>query len=170
MWVLADAASFQKTGGLVSDHPEPLRGVVALENQQRLLLPPAVPVSPQACPAYFCHLVPDGARRLQPVDVERSVIERGRGSSDAVSVMLIEMLEKSCDRKARDPGAPNVADWEACQATHLPCEVVGTILFIGRCQQRSVKFQRLAWTAASTRLQSTTRSQCFSRKTAIRVQ
>ena len=150
----------------MSDHREPLRGVVALENQQQqLLLLPAVPVSPQACPAHFSHLVPDGARRLQPVDVERSVIEGGRGSSDAVSVADegLPWEEARGALKARDPGAPNVADWEAHQATHLPCEVVGTILFIGRCQERSVKFQRLAWTA-------TTRSQCFSRKTAIRVQ
>ena len=67
----------------MSDHREPLRGVVALEEQQQ---PPAVPVSPQACPAHFCHLLPDGAPWLQPVDVERQVIEGGRGSNDAVSV------------------------------------------------------------------------------------
>ena len=70
----------------MSDHREPLRGVVAMEEQQQQQQPPAVPVSPQACPAHLCHLLPDGARRLQPVDVERPVIEGGRRSSDAVSV------------------------------------------------------------------------------------
>ena len=88
------------------------------------------------CPIYF---LPDGAPRLQPADVEQPVIERGRGSSDAVSV------DKDADRdtgeellgaegatdeglpwaeagrawKARDPGAPSVADWEAHQAIAL---------------------------------------------------
>ena len=43
------------------------------------------------------------------------------------------------------------------------CEVAGTILLTCRCQQRSVP------AASSAGLKATTRSQCFSRKTAIRV-
>ena len=98
------------------------RGPVS-DLRQQLLLPPA---SPQACPAHFCHLLPDGARRLQPVDVERPVIE-GRSSNgvsvdkdakrDAGEELLI--AEGDADeglpweearraRKARDPGAPSV--------------------------------------------------------------
>ena len=77
------------------------------------------------------------------MDVERPVIEGGRGSSDAVSVDKDanrdtgeELLGAEGDtdeglpweearraRKARDPGAPSVADWEAHQATHLPFRV-----------------------------------------------
>ena len=60
------------------------------------------------------------------------------------------------------PGAPNVADWEAQQTTHLP--------FRDRPPHRSVPAEvreipevGIAWQTA------TTRSQCFSRKTAIRV-
>ena len=51
-------------------------------------------------------------------------------------------------------------------------EVAGTILLIrSGAQQRCVKFQRLAWTTASSAgLKATTRSHCFTRETAIRVQ
>ena len=70
-----------------------------------------------------------------------------------------------------DGGKNQGNNGETKASVRSACEVAGTILHKGRFQQRSVKFLRLAWTAASSAwLKATTRSQCFSRKTAIRVQ
>ena len=125
---------------------EPLGGSPAVGQQQQLQQwqlqqqSHAVPVSPIE---FDCH-VPLGravigaclGQWLQPVVVEQPVAAvaenvaeeiagplAGQAGEEVVAEEEPPWEEARRARKARDPGAPSVADWDAHQATHLPFRI-----------------------------------------------
>ena len=119
------------------------------QQQQPQRLPLAVPVSPKDS-RVVCSAVRllDGARWLLPVNVEQPAVGEERDHDEGVAPVVgpadqgggvgsaepqgagevdaggeLPWEEARRGKKARDPGAPSVFDWDAHQATHLPCRI-----------------------------------------------
>ena len=89
------------------------------QQQQQLPLTLADPVSPQPLlqPSVPAPAAPPADAVEGQVAAEGQVVEGGEEEEEP------PWEEARRARRARDPGAPSVADWEAHQATHLPFRI-----------------------------------------------